>query len=59
MTVTDGTGNLTVVIDRATGIAVPATYVPGNVFNLVGILVPTGAGTWVLRPRTAADLVKH
>jgi hypothetical protein len=59
MTVTDGTGNLTVVIDRATGIVVPSTYLPGNVFNLVGILVPTGTGTWVLRPRTAADLVKH
>ncbi|HUK72063.1 MAG TPA: hypothetical protein VLW50_25390, partial [Streptosporangiaceae bacterium] len=59
LTVSDGSGNLQVLLDHAAGFLVPGVYVPSNVFNIVGILVPTGTGTWMLKPRSAADLVKH
>ena len=59
MTVSDGSGNLTVVLDVMGGYVVPGIYVINNVFDIVGILVPTGTGTWTLKPRSAADLVKH
>ncbi|HXY69197.1 MAG TPA: hypothetical protein VEH62_07080 [Gemmatimonadales bacterium] len=59
MTVSDGSGNLTVVLDVAGNYVVPGIYIVGNIFDIVGILVPTGTGTWTLKPRSAADLVKH
>ena len=59
MTVSDGSGNLTVVLDTQGGFIVPGIYTVGSVFDVVGILVPTGSGTWNLKPRSAADLVKH
>ncbi|HTT66630.1 MAG TPA: hypothetical protein VMF70_01250 [Gemmatimonadales bacterium] len=59
MTVSDGSGNLTVVLDALGGFVVPGVYVVSNVFDIVGILVPTGSGTWTLKPRSPADLVKH
>jgi len=59
LTVSDGSGNLQVLLDRAAGFVVPGVYVPNNVFNLFGVLAPTGTGTWMLRPRSAADLIKH
>jgi hypothetical protein len=31
-------------------------YEAGNTFDIVGVLVPTGTGTWVLRPRSSLDL---
>ncbi len=49
--VTDGSGALEVLLDHTAGFTVPGTYVPGNVFNIVGILVPTGTGSWILKPR--------
>jgi len=59
MTVSDGSGNLTVVLDQAIAFTVPGIYVVNNVFDIVGILVPTGTGTWTIKPRSPADLVKH
>ena len=56
LTATDGSGSLTVFLDARAGFSVPGVYVPGNSFRMVGLLVPTGTGSWVLRPRSAADL---
>lgn len=61
MTVDDGSGELTVVLDRAADGAFRAPlpaglYQAGNRFDLVGVLVPTGTGGFVLRPRSALDL---
>jgi hypothetical protein len=60
-TVTDGSGALTVVLDRAADGSFRAPfpaglYVPARQFDIIGVLVPTGAGTWRLRPRSALDL---
>ncbi len=61
MTVDDGSGPLTVLLDRAADAAfrapLPANlYEAGNTFDLVGVLVPTGTGAFVLRPRSSLDL---
>jgi len=59
LTVSDGTGNLTVLLDQRIGFApLPGPYIPNNRFNIVGVLVPTGTGTWMLKPRSPADLTK-
>ena len=58
LTVSDGSGNLTVLLDQKGGFTVPGIYIAGNKFNIVGLLVPTGtAGTWMLKPRSSTDLV--
>jgi hypothetical protein len=31
-------------------------FIPGARFDITGVLVPTGAGTWRLKPRSALDL---
>ena len=59
LTVSDGSGNLLVLLDHTAGFTVPGAYVPSKVFNIAGVLVPTGTGTWTLKPRSAADLIKH
>ncbi len=59
LTVSDGSGNVEVLLDHAAGFVVPGVYLPNTIFNIVGILVPTGTGTWMLEPRSAADLIKH
>ena len=61
MTVSDGSGALTVVLDRAADATFRAPfpaglYVPTSTFDIIGVLVPTGTGTWRLRPRSALDL---
>jgi hypothetical protein len=61
LTVNDGSGALTVLLDRAADIAfrapLPANlYDVGNTFDLVGVLVPAGNGSFVLRPRSSLDL---
>jgi hypothetical protein len=58
LTVSDGSGDLEVLLDRQAGFLVPGDFVPGNSFDIVGVLVPTGSGTWRLKPRSAADLRK-
>lgn len=61
LTVDDGSGPLVVILDRAADVGFrpplpPNLYVPGNRFDLFGILVPTGTGSWRLKPRSALDL---
>ena len=65
LTVDDGSGVLEVLLDATADAAfrvplLPGVYVPGNAFDIVGILVPTGsAGLWRLKPRSAQDLVRR
>jgi len=65
LTVDDGSGALEVLLDATADPAfraplLPGLYVPGNKFDVVGVLVPTGlAGVWRLKPRSAQDLVKR
>ena len=59
LTVSDGSGNLLVQLDQVAGFAIPSVYVPNNIFDIVGVLVPTGTGSWILKPRSAADLRQH
>ncbi len=61
VTVDDGTGPLTMVLDRVAdaGFRFPYAVGPlgaGTRYDLIGVLVPTGTGTWVLRPRSVLDL---
>lgn len=61
VTMDDGSGPVTVVLDRAADPAfrppLPAsTYDAMRRFDIVGVLVPTGAGAWRVRPRSALDL---
>lgn len=58
LTVSDGSGDLVVLLDQRIGFTLPGQYIPTNRFNIVGVLVPTGTGTWTLKPRSAADLTK-
>lgn len=59
--VNDGSGVLTMLLDRS---ADPTFRPPfaagawdaGRRFDIVGVLVPSGAGTWALRPRSGFDL---
>lgn len=64
LTVSDGTGPVVVVLDRTAdpGFRPPlpaGLYVPGNRFDLTGILVPTGTGNWRLKPRSSLDLTRR
>lgn len=62
LTVSDGSGALTILLDRA---ADPSFRPPfaagrwdaGQRFDFVGVLVPSGPGVWALRPRTGFDLI--
>lgn len=59
--VTDGSGNLTLLLDRQADPSFRPPFAAGawNVgrrFDLVGVLVPVGNGAWALRPRSAFDL---
>ncbi len=61
LTVDDGSGAAIVILDRAADIGFqqplpPGLFIPGNRFDIAGVLVPTGAGTWRLKPRSALDL---
>ena len=52
----DGSGTVDIVFDGDIPFNVDA-YVPGAIITAVGLLVPTGLGTWVVKPRSAADVV--
>lgn len=63
LTVSDGSGSLEVRLDGNADPAfrpplLPGIYIPGNKFDIVGVLVPTGTGAWKLKPRAASDLLK-
>lgn len=54
--VNDGSGLVVVLIDPDTGIGAGG-ILPGTRLDLIGLLVPTGSGEWLLMPRSPADLV--
>jgi hypothetical protein len=59
--VTDGSGNLTMLLDRQADPTfrppfAAGAWTAGRRFDLVGVLVPVGSGTWALRPRSGFDL---
>jgi hypothetical protein len=61
LSVDDGSGQATVILDRTADIGFqqplpPGLFIPGARFDITGVLVPTGAGTWRLKPRSALDL---
>lgn len=56
VTVSDGTGSLTVLLDG--NINFPRTsFRPGRSMNARGVLVPDGVGGWVFKPRDLGDVV--
>jgi hypothetical protein len=55
-TVDDGSGPVRVILDQDAGLT-RTPYVPGVVIDATGVLVPDGAGAWVLKPRNNSDLV--
>jgi hypothetical protein len=55
-TVDDGSGPLNVVFDGDAALTI-SPYVPGVRMIVTGVLVPTGAGTWRLKPRINNDVV--
>jgi uncharacterized protein with ATP-grasp and redox domains len=61
LTVSDGSGNLEVLLDATADPAfqrlqLPGVYIPTNRFDIVGVLQAVGGGVWRLKPRSAADL---
>lgn len=64
LTVNDGSGALTVLLDRAADTEFRPPYTagdwdPGVRYDFVGVLVPLGPGSWALRPRSAFDLTRR
>lgn len=64
LTMNDGSGAVTVVLDRVADAAFRAPFPAGmfvapNRFDVIGVLVPTGTGTWRVRPRSALDLTRR
>lgn len=58
VTIDDGSGPLVVVLDSVQ--AIPSTaVVPGDSLRVNGVLVPTGTGSWRLKPRVQADLTVY
>jgi hypothetical protein len=57
LVVDDDSGNLTVVLDKDTGIGLSRYHV-GDSLDVTGVLVPAGT-SWMLKPRAPADVVKR
>ena len=55
LTVSDGSGDLRIVADADAGLST-GPLVPGAVLDVTGLLVPTGAGQWRLKPRADGDI---
>jgi hypothetical protein len=53
--VDDGSGRVVMVLDGNATFQVPL-FLPGKTATARGLLVPTGGGTWVLKPRAQADV---
>lgn len=51
----DGSGAVTIELDVNLGIATGGFRV-GRILNVRGVLVPTGQGSWILKPRGAGDV---
>ncbi len=59
MHVDDGSGPLTVVLDRDLGLRL-TPFIPGATIDFTGLLIPnTGGATWFLKPRAATDTFIH
>jgi hypothetical protein len=56
LTVDDGTGPLEVLLDGDAPFLDLTSFVPGALLEATGLLVPTGSGTWRLKPRGDGDL---
>ncbi len=56
LTVTDGSGSLDVLLDKDVAFADLGPFLPDSVIDATGVLVPSGTGDWVLKPRSDADL---
>ena len=56
VTVSDGTGSLSIVLDANINFN-RTSYLPGKRVNARGVLVPNGAGGWSLKPREVGDAV--
>lgn len=56
LTVSDGAGTATVVLSQSINWNPIVTYTPPVVLDVVGVLVPTGTGSWVIKPRGRTDL---
>ncbi len=56
LTVDDGSGATEVVLDQDVGFFL-APLGPTAVIDATGLLVPTGAGSWRLKPRSGGDVV--
>ena len=59
--VNDGSGVLTILLDRVADAAFRAPYAVGSLaagarYDVLGVLVPKAGGGWTLRPRGALDL---
>ena len=58
LTVDDGSGVLEVVLDQDIGFfLVPLE--PGVAIDATGVMIPTGSGTWQLKPRFGGDLASR
>ena len=55
VTASDGSGSLVVLLDGNLNFPTTA-FRPGRSMTVRGVLVPTGQGTWVLKPRTLGDV---
>jgi hypothetical protein len=56
LTVDDGSGPVVVVLDKDIFVSF-GDYTAGAIVNVTGLLVPTGSGTWVMKPRQDIDVV--
>ena len=51
----DGSGALTIILDSNLSFNRLA-FAPGRIINIRGVLVPSGLGSWVLKPRVPGDV---
>jgi hypothetical protein len=63
ITMDDGSGPVFVLLDRSADVAFrpppPGEYVVPNRFDITGVLVPTGTGAWIVKPRSALDILRR
>lgn len=57
LTVDDGTGAAVVLLDSDVPFSTLDPYVPGVFIDATGVLVPTGTGSWSIKPRSDIDLL--
>jgi hypothetical protein len=55
VTASDGTGPIVIILDANQPFA-RNQFRPGRSLNVTGVLVPNGAGAWILKPRATSDV---